>query len=295
MVNTNFKASVDIDPLMGYETNSIARRILNFFLIPILNSLPERSRFFLKKTHESAREIIDNATTHRALEVLYGHNSANVAGNLTQRLFKFIWLSTNNSKAVRNRLKLVRREVENQIKTLLRLGRPIKILSVASGSSRAIIEAINSIRFESEPDMSITFVDKNQDAIEYSKELSKDHKYFSKFEWFNMTAGNFFCERQDKRFTIVEMVGLIDYFDNEKAVRIFASIFNSLEPGGILITANIDNNAERKFVTKAVGWNMIYRSASQLADLLTLSGFSSDKLRIYYEPQMIHSVIVATK
>lgn len=288
--------SVDFDNNLHYEVNSLGRKILNLALIPVLNNIPASVRPLLRKTHDSANDIIQHATTHRALEILYGHSSAKTGGNILKKTFKAIWLSTNNSKAVRNRLKLVKRELENKISSLTKANHAIKIVSIASGSSRAIIESIDRIHFEVDPNLSVIFVDKNHDAIVYSKELAKDHKYLAKFEWVHDTAGNFFrVHAAGRKFNIIEMVGLMDYFDDEKAINIFTQIFNSLEDDGILITANIGDNPERPFVTKAVGWEMVYRSADQFVVLLKKAGFSEDKIKAAYEPQRIHVVVIATK
>ncbi len=287
---------IDSDKNLGYETNSFGRKVLNSVLIPTLNALPSSIRPMLGRSHESAGDIIKHATTHKALEVLYGHSSAKASGNHLQRFFKSVWLSTNNSKAVRNRLKLVEREVKREMRLLLSLGKPIKIVSVASGSSRAITESIDHVVLPPNPDLSVTFVDKNEEAIAYSKELASNHKFVANFNWVHDTAGNFFRTRPgDKKFNIVEMVGLMDYFDDQKAINIFSLIKSALDDDGILITANIDDNFERPFITKAVGWNMIYRSADDLAELLEKAGFSMEKMSIYYEPMKIHSVIVARK
>ncbi|MCX6715766.1 MAG: hypothetical protein NT077_01960, partial [Candidatus Taylorbacteria bacterium] len=239
---------IDTDRSLNYETNSLTKRIMNFFLVPILNLLPKGVQPMLRKSHKSADDIIEHATTHKALEILYGHSSAKVSGSLIQNFFKSIWLSTNNSKAVRNRLKLVKREMEKKMRSLISLGKPISIVSIASGSSRAIAESINKMSFEKDSKPSVIFVDKNYDAISYSQDLTKDHKYRANFEWIHDTAGSFFrVHANGRKFNIIEMVGLMDYFNDEKAIYIFSQIYTALNSEGILITANIDDNKERPF------------------------------------------------
>ena len=287
---------VQVDRDLDYEMNSLGRKALNLFLIPFLNSLPSNSRVFLKKTHKSAQEVIDHATTHKALEVLYGHAGARAGGNYLQNFFKAVWLSTNNSKAVRNRLKLVERELKNKLANLISEGKEIKIASIAAGSSRAVIDSIDAVKPPGDQKISVVFVDKNYEAITYSQELAQKTQYKKSFEWVHDTAGNFFRSlAENKTFNIVEMVGLIDYFNDEKAVYIFSEIYKALDKGGAFITANISDNTERPFVTKAVGWDMVYRSAEELADVLARAGFEKKKMKIFYEPLKIHCVIVASK
>lgn len=288
---------IDYDPALQYETNSVSRKFLNSLLVPILNILPASIQPLLRKSHKSGDDIIKHATTHKALEVLYGYSdSSRAKAKPIQHFFRSIWLSTNNSKAVRNRLKLVKKEIMEEIESLSGNNKEIKILSIASGSARAVLESIDQIPFNRDIRLSATFVDKNRDAILYSQKLADIHKYRALFEWVEDTASNYFRKHSNgKTFNIVEIVGLIDYFNDEKAKSIFSQIYNVLDSDGILITANISDNSERPFVTKAVGWNMVYRSAEELVSVLEASGFSRERMKVFYEPQKIHCVVVARK
>ena len=287
---------IDRDKDLSYEVNSPARKAVNAVLIPILNALPVGIRPYLKMSHKSGKEIIENVTSHKALEVLYGYSSsAKSRAKPVQRFFRSIWLNTNNSKAVRNRLKLVRRELKSELSRLAAEKKEIKMLSIASGSAHAVMESTAEIS-AGNTSVSVTFVDKNPSAIAHSKEISKDHPHRQSFRWVEGSATEFFdLHAKGETFNVVEIVGLIDYFDDEKAVRMFSRIYKALDPGGMLITANISDNKERPFITKAVGWNMIYRSADELVRVLKSSGFEEGKMSVYYEPQGIHCVVIARK
>ena len=91
------------------------------------------------------------------------------------------------------------------------------------------------------------------------------------------------------------MVGLLDYFNDEKAVSIFKDIYSNLNSGGAFITANVCPNVEQKFLTKIIKWEMIYRTAEQLCSLLILSGFKESDIVVYYEPLKVHCIAVARK
>lgn len=283
------------NPALNMETNNFIKKTFNLFFIPVLNTLPVGSRKSIVKTDKAVGEIVKNATNHKALEILYsnGKGSGKNIKNLYRKIAHIVWFNTNNSKAVRNRLKIVKDELE---KTLLeKNGQDINFLSIAAGSARAIIEAVTKIKPTSK--ISFTFLDKNPDATEYSKQMIEENEYLKnnpnfKFSWINDTVNNFLNTHREK-FTIVEMVGLMDYFNDEKALNIFTNIFNILEKDGIFLTANINNNSEKKFVTKAIGWPMIYRKAEDLALLVHQAGFNHEKMDVYYEPHKIHSIIKA--
>lgn len=289
------KVVVIHNPALNMETNNFIKKTFNLFFIPILNTLPVGSRKSIVKTNKAVGEIVKNATNHKALEILYsnGKGSGKSIKNLYRKIAHIVWFNTNNSKAVRNRLKIVKDELE---KTLIEKdGQDINFLSIAAGSARAIIEVVVKIKPTSK--ITFTFLDKNPDATEYSKQMINENEYLKnnpnfKFNWINDTVNNF-LENYNEKFTIIEMVGLMDYFNDEKALNIFTNIFNILEKDGIFLTANINNNSEKKFVTKAIGWPMIYRKAEDLAVLVHLAGFNHEKMDIYYEPHKIHSIIKA--
>jgi hypothetical protein len=286
---------IDNDQTLNYETNSPLRKMANAFLIPTLNILPVSTRELLKKTHRSAREIIEHATTHRAMEVLYDIEPRPAANRL-QNLFLSIWLSTNNSKAVRNRLKLVKREIKKKIAELVAENKEIKIVNIASGSARAVLDAANEIPSNHDLQLSVKFIDKNHEAISFSQQLAKDHRHYSSFQWIKDTADGFFKTHDpEMKFDIAETVGLLEYLNEEEVVNIFKMIYHALDFGGILITANITDNIERRFISEVLGWKMVYRSTDELSSLLISAGFALDKMRIYYEPQRIHCIIIAQR
>lgn len=289
-----YKVIVDSDDSMKYEYISARHALFNFLLLPILSNLPRSFQKVIKKSNKQAAEVIDNATTHQALEVLYHGGKSKPHKNYLQKLFRKVWFSLSNSKAVRNRLRIVKREIDQHIRKLKQEKKDIKILSIAAGSARAVLETIEMHENE-QYSFHLTFLDKSLKAIEYSKTLSQEKLKHSEVFWVNDTIGNFFKSEMVGKYDIVEMVGLIDYFDDEKTQEVFEKIYSSLNEGGMLITANVNNNLERKFLERIIDWHMIYRKAEELAYILEKSNFEEEKMSIFYEPLKIHSVIVARK
>ena len=289
---------VDSDHSTGYERLFFLRKITDLFFIPFLNSLPKSFSMLIKKSNESARMVIDNASNHRALEILYNHGFSSQKTGFLQKFFLKIWFNLHNSKAVRNRLKLVEKEIKKAISEIDKRDDDIRILSIASGSSRAIFESLSKVSDKNK--FSITFLDKNPKALEYSKNLQKIilplRSENQKYNWVEDKANNFvnyFSEQNS--LDLIEMVGLLDYFTDEEVLKIFKNIYNYLQKGGVMITANITDNKERPFITKVVGWPMVYREPTKMIKLAEDAGFGRDKIRAIYEPFKIHIVIVAKK
>jgi hypothetical protein len=298
MKHLSSKIIVDTDTLLDYEVNGPGKKILNAFLLPILNNLPIKSRSLIKKSHKSVRDIVDSATSHKALEILYKKGIKEHTQNLFSSISHAVWFNTSNSKAARNRLKLVKRELERACKIIVNKSKSLNIVSIAAGSARAVLETIYKLDIPDGFSINLTFIDKNPSALHYSKEIYQElglnDRVNIKAEWKEDTVNGFLNGTQEK-FDIVEMVGLMDYFSDEKALQIFQKIENILNSPGFFITANINANNEMKFVTKAIGWPMIYRKAEEIAFLVEQSGFENDLMDIYYEPLKIHSVVVAKK
>lgn len=295
-MENRYSAQVDFDKTLGLETNSFLRRFFNFFFVPTLNNLPKGFKEKIKKSNNAAKEVIDNATNHNALEVLYSKGNSFSTKNFVKKLFQKVWFDLDNSKAVRNRLKFVKRELRKHLEFIAKKDIEINIISIASGSSRAIIEIVKDGRYLDSTKLSVTFLDKNPMAIEYSKKLAEmiGHKGIE-LEWINDTVGNFFRRNPQKVFDVVEIVGLLDYFSDEKVIETFKGIHSILQEGGIVITANISHNKEERFITHIIDWPMIYRTPDELAQLINKAGFSLEKMKRFYEPLKVHGMVVAKK
>ena len=291
------KVSIDNDVTIGYERNSLLKFFFNKLYIPFLNLLPSGVRGFVKNTHTSARNVIEKATTHHAIEILYKFGEPEKSKTILQKFFHYIWFTTDNSKAVRNRLRLVTKKLKDAITVHLASGKRVKILSVAAGSARAILDA-TSMHDLKETGADVTFLDKNPQAHIYSKGLIESRHYGEnyKFNWVVDTANNFphYFKDADKP-NIIEIVGLLDYFDEEGIKRLFTSVFQNLEQGGVFITSNIVDNPERRFITKVVGWHMLYKRPEDFYKIAREVGFKDEELEFIYEPFKIHFIMIAHK
>jgi SAM-dependent methyltransferase len=290
------KIEIDNDKELNLESNSLLKKVFNVFFIPVLNSLPKNFKNIIKKTNKSASVVIENATNHKALEVLYSKGELFSFKKFGAKFFQFIWFNINNSKAVRNRLKFVKRELRMHLESISKFDRDIEVLSIASGSSRAIVEVVKHGEYLRGANLVITFLDKSEHAINYSKNLSTDISHLPiKLKWIQDSAGNFLRNPTGIKYDIVEIVGLLDYFTDEKVLETFSGIYKILQPGGIIITSNVNHNFEEKFITKVIDWPMIYRTAEELANLVNKAGFDYNNMKVFYEPLKIHGMVVAKK
>ena len=287
--SNNIKIIVDNDS-KDYEVNSFLRRAMNFFLIPVLNRLPKG---IFVKSGKRAEAVNQHATTHKALEVIYSFDhKIKFEKGILDSFMAYFWLKTNNAKALRNRLKLVKKELIKAIHSFNK--KEIRILNLACGSNRAIIEVVGL--HKEKFDFEIFGVDRSDSAIEYGKNLTSIFDIAHLFKWHQDTISNFLKNNTNIKFDIIEMVGFLDYVKDEKAILLFNQIYSALTDDGVFITGNIKDNPEKRFVTDVVGWpNLIFRNESDLIKLITNSKFKSSNIKIIYEPHNIHGVIKCKK
>ncbi len=291
---------IDHDPSMRFEIQSVGRKIFNFFLVPLLNHLPTFFLPYAVKTHRAAAKVVTHKTQHTALEILYQNGATLPSRNFLEKIALWVWFGLDNPLAVRNRLKIVRREIQNELATQLAKKEIVTILSIASGSARAVLEAIaNSVEKYRDRKMVVHFLDKNPKATEYSKKLAEELKLFphsniSMF-WITDTVGNYLKSKihSKERVDIIEMVGLLDYFDAKKSEETFVSVRSLLSDNGLFVCANVADNSERPFLTNFLRWKMIYKSPEELLTLLQNAGFPKGNIVIFREPLKVHSVTSA--
>lgn len=295
----DIKIFVDTRTEQKYESASVFLIFINkFFILPLLTMLPfgfGTQAFTMSSV--SGGQIYKYARTSRALELLYLFNGRfHFENKFFGGFFTYYWQhSILNAKAVRNRIKLVKNLLENEIKkNYTRAQRPIKILSLASGSARAVLEVISNLEKQGVL-FEVRLLDLSPDALNLSNNLATALNIKSEIKFCNDKVSNFmkYCNKWQP--DIIEMVGFLDYLSYEKALSVFFNIHEVLADGGVFITCNIRDNFERKFIEKVVKWTMIYREPEDLARLLADSGFLARQCEIVYEPMLIHGLAIGRK
>jgi len=281
---------IDTDIEQDYEVNGFVRNTANLFLTPILNRLPKR--VFIGSSRK-AKTVHEHVTTHTALEVIYSfNNELNFQKGVLEGLITYFWQTTNSAKALRNRLKLVKKEVDKAISSLNK--KKITVLNLACGSNVAVFETV--AKYKNILSIDVFGVDRNEKAIIDAEKLASGFGIGNVFKGCQNTISGFLNENKHLKFDIIEMVGFLDYVEDAKAIELFNQIHSALKEDGVFITGNVSDNSERRFITEVVGWpRLIFRDEKDLADLISSSKFNDCESRIVYEPQNIHAVVICHK
>ena len=196
-----------------------------------------------------------------------------------------------NRQAVSNRLKIV---VNLLTKAFAKfINEPeVKIVSIASGSAQAVIEAMLKC-----PHLNIKaiLIDVDKTALKAAKAMAEKNGLGERFSFIRGTTKSLEKVCQEFRPHIIEMVGFLDYRPDDKAIQLISRIKSCLPSGGIFLTCNINKNREKIFLDWALLWPMIYRNKKQFANLLLKGGFFSQNINILYEPFRIHGIGVCQK
>lgn len=237
--------------------------------------------------------VFKNVTTWKALETMYTYSQRREEGRVSA--ISVFWENLlDNARSIRNRLILVKKELNQLVRETAKHKNVVHVLSIGSGSARSVLETIALFNGGS-PQIKALLIDMDQSAIEFSKALAHELGING---CATRLTGNFFrLERDAAEFNpeIVELVGLLDYLTDRQVVVLLGKVHRLLVPGGYLVTGNITPNSEMAFVTKGINWPMTYRTPEELHRLLVEAGFSAQTIKIEQEPLRVHTLAIAQK
>jgi SAM-dependent methyltransferase len=251
---------------------------------------PKFNFYFFDGLSELCREVKENATKWRALDLTYNNRTK----NNSDLIYKFFWHSLKNARALRNRLKLIRFLLLKNMEEISKKGSEIRLVSVAAGSAQGVIETIAKAK-EKGILVKAILIDLDHTALEYSKKLAQEAEVESQLTFVNKTASAIIDIGRDFKPNLIEVVGFLEYRPFEKAVKLVSSIYQALEKGGVFLVSQIAPNIESFFLKEVINWPMIYRKPEELAKILSLSGFSLNNCTFYQEPLKIHYIAECKK
>ena len=240
-----------------------------------------------------SRRVKDGSERWPALHACYNFVTGEGSSQLV-RLVDHFWMRVRNAQAVRNRLKIVKRELRNAIVESARSldNEPVRLLSLAAGAAQGVIEVMASLRADGVKVHAI-LIDKDQTALDHALELAAKYGLERDIEVIKGDVPAFHKLARGYKPHVIEMCGLMDYLRTPTAELLVRKIHLNLERDGFFLTCHVHPNGERYFLKHVVDWDMLYRTPGELLDILTKGNFLSS--RLVTEPHGIHSVAVAQK
>ena len=193
------------------------------------------------------------------------------------RLIDKSYLNTIGWRGIRQRKANLKNALRNVIKLLHSEGRPIRILDIAAGAGRYVMEAVHEL-----PDISTNVVlrDYKQENVDAARALVQE------FGLENVTAERGDAFDRDSiaaiapRATIGIVSGLYELFPrNEPVLNSLRGLAEAIEPGGYLIYTNQPWHPQVEFIAHVLRnregqpWIMRRRTTAEIDQLVYVTGF----------------------
>lgn len=249
---------------------------------------PRINSFFFDGLGLASRKVKEYAASWRAMEIIYNHNfpkKMTIGGLLDE----FYWHGL-NCQALRNRYKSVKHQLRKAISKFD--GREIRLVSLACGSAQAVIEIVAEYKAKNVI-IKAVLMDMAQEALDVANKRAAEYGVADQIETRKINLSSAEDIFKGLKPQIVEMLGFLDYVNQEQAIDFVKKIYEALDEKGILITCNINNNVEQHFIKWVINWPMVYRKKEDLLDIAKKSGFNN--YQVIYEPLKIHGLLVANK
>jgi len=293
---------VDRDASLNYET----RRWVYLSHLPvmwvltvwvmfkkkILSIKPKINTFWMDGLSIPSRKVKEGAASWRALDIIYNFQFGQqngIKGKVSDYWFKII-----NAQAVRNRFRLVKRELIKAIREIAQKEKEVRLFSIASGSAQAVIEAMSEVRKQGIKVQAV-LLDLDRTAIKYSQKMAEQYGFRDEVKCIRSSTTNLQKAVDGKRPHIIEMIGFLDYRPHDRAVHLITKIHKLLLPGGKFLTANMCPNVEQSFMKWILNWSIIYREPKELRSILVESDFNAKTIRLIYEPLKLHVIAICNK
>ena len=210
-----------------------------------------------------------------SLDYVYENKPRGLLG--VGRLIDKSYLNSIGWCGIRQRKANLKNALRNVIEKLHKQGRPVRILDIAAGAGRYVVETMHELPGIS---ISVTLRDYKQENIEAARALAQE------FGLENVTVerGDAF-DRESiaaiaPRATIGIVSGLYELFPrNEPVLNSLRGLAEAIEPGGYLIYTNQPWHPQVEFIARVLRnregepWIMRRRTTAEIDELVCVAGF----------------------
>lgn len=239
--------------------------------------------------HFFGQDFLENTLHGMALLKKYGYAGDFMmidkiyTGNTPQNPFFQSWdkYFQNHAapRAVRNR----KGYFKTMIHQKLNKQSSIKLLNVASGPGRDLLELYNEK--VNGHHLETTCVEMDKYAIEYAENLVNG--YAGKIKFINKNIFKFDIE---EKFDVIWSAGLFDYFDDKAFVFILKKFKAWVAENGEIVVGNFNDNHNptREYMELFGDWYLHHRTSEELIQLAKEAGFDESQLSIGNEEENVN-------
>jgi alpha-beta hydrolase superfamily lysophospholipase len=200
------------------------------------------------------------------------------------RLIDRSYLNSIGWRGIRQRKTNLKHALRNVIETLHREGRPVRILDIAAGAGRYVMETMHEF-----PDISMSTIlrDYKQENVDAARVLAQE------FRLENMTVEQGDAFDPDSisaiapRATIGIVSGLYELFPgNQPVLNSLRGVAGAIEPDGYLIYTNQPWHPQVEFIARVLRnregqpWIMRRRTTAEMDELVRVAGFQKTAMEV---------------
>ena len=182
-------------------------------------------------------------------------------------------------KATQRKRDIVIKIVQNEVSNNLLLRKKTKILDLASGPARYLVEFLDK-QANIDEKIEVLCIDNDKQSVNYGNILGKDKPIrFIKADTFKLGTLKRFSVKIGWKPNIILCTGFFELNDDEHVKRMLFDIHSFIEPDGLLLfTSQADNPSKR--LMKKIGktqagasWRMHFRASDILRQWMLDTGF----------------------
>jgi hypothetical protein len=182
-------------------------------------------------------------------------------------------------KATIKKKDIIIKILQNEVANNAVLGKRTKILDLASGPARYLVDFLGNTRQEDNK-VEVLCIDNDRTSVDFGKVIGKDHPIrFIRGNAFNLGTLRRFSQKVGWKANVVVCTGFFELNDDDSVIGLMREIHGSIEKGGLLLfTSQVDNPSKK--LMKKLGrtqngrpWKMRFRDAGKLRKWLIDIGF----------------------
>ena len=175
-------------------------------------------------------------------------------------------------------------------------------VSLACGAAVPVLDAVATLEDTPGADPHLHLVDLDPAALVFARELATarglvEGADFSLLERDLVTGvvarDSLVDELGEASASVVDAVGIFEYFRDAACVRLLRNAYRLLRPGGVLVVANmLSDRRELQMNQRGIGWPRLFpRSSDQLVELVRLAGLPLARTTVSIPTDGIYAVV----
>jgi len=217
--------------------------------------------------------------TDGAIQVLYEYRFR--PWRLLWGLGDHLWQMSYNCRSVRSRGALTQSAISLLLQIITDTPGPrekLTIISLGSGSARQMLHAVAANNVHGDA-INLILVDNDLQALERGRKNARLLGIEDIVDRRETTVGRFLEDVEPASVKLCEMVGLTDYFDDEKFHRYLDGIHHALAEDGFFLGANISSRDEASYAHGVACWpKMFYRTKEEILERIETAGFKRERI-----------------